>query len=368
MTKKKKIAIVGTNGIPAQYGGFETLVENLTLSLSNEYQFVIYCSKNQKTRIKTHNNSTLKYIPLRANGWQSIFYDSISLFLGVISCDAILYLGPGAGFIMPFINLFGKKTIINHGGLNEWERTKYTKFERFVAKAGHSIGAKFASCNITDNNLLRDSIKRSFGQESIVIRYGGDHTSLIKPNNELRSKYPFLSGEYFVNVSRAQIDNNLHIVLNAFTKMSTKKIVMISNWQVSEYGQKLKREYYGKYENIILLDAIYDKTILDTIRGNAHAYIHSHSYCGTSPSLVEAMSLGLPIICYDIPTNHETTHNKAIYFSSSDELISQIMELDEDSLTLLRNTMKQIATDHYTWSHICSLYSNVFMNPNQQSL
>lgn len=356
---KKKVAIVGTNGIPAQYGGFETLVENITLYLSNSYDFKIYCSKTQNSRIPYFNNSRLVYVPLKANGWQSIIYDIITLCNAAVTSDIILYLGPGAGFILPIINIFGKKTIINHGGLNEWERKKYSKLERLIAKLGHKIGSTYALHNITDNFVLRQSILKSFKMDSHVIRYGGNHSTKVILNNILIEKYPFLKYEYYVNVSRAQIDNNLHIVLDAFKHNKERNLIMVSNWNISDYGRTLKDEYHNKYSNIILLNAIYDKSEINAIRGNAIAYIHSHSYCGTSPSLVEAMSLGLPIISFDVPTNHETTLDKAIYFKNSLELNEILNTLSKDKLLELSEKMKNIAEKEYTWEKIAKQYSEL---------
>jgi len=357
---KKKIAIVGTNGIPASYGGYETLVENLTLHLNNKYDFTVYCSKKQKTRIKNFNGAKLKNIPLSANGWQSIIYDIITLIDASFKADVILYLGPGAGFVLPLIKIFNKNIIVNHGGLNEWEREKYSKFNRIIAKLGHKTAAKTAKINITDNNILKESIKQSFNANSVVIRYGGDHTQSLKPSDKMLVKYPFLQSEYYINVSRAQIDNNLHLVLKSFESLPDKLLIMISNWSISEYGKSLKDKYQNKYSNIILLDAIYDREEIDTLRSNSFAYIHSHSYCGTSPSLVEAMSLGLPIISFDVPTNRETTKNKALFFVDDQSLVKLIDGIDKDTVVQVGHEMREIAEKEYKWSLISNQYSELF--------
>lgn len=156
---KRKVAIVGTNGIPARYGGYETLTEYLTKYLSTEFEFTVYCSKVQPKLFKKYNDSKLIYLPLKANGLQSIFYDIFTLFHAAIYSDVILYLGPGAGFAVPILKVFFRgKILVNHGGLNEWEREKYSGLQRFVAKMGHKYSSKFATCNIADNHLLKNSL------------------------------------------------------------------------------------------------------------------------------------------------------------------------------------------------------------------
>lgn len=361
-SNKIKVAIVGTNGIPARYGGYETLADYLTKYLFNEYDFTVYCSKTQPKLHKNYNGSNLVYLPLKANGWQSLLYDIVTLFHSAFSSDVILYLGPGAGFVVPFLRLFNVKVIVNHGGLNEWEREKYSPFQRFVAKMGHKYAAKFATYNIADNILLKESIKRTFGVDSCVIRYGGDNAKSVEVDNDLENKYPFLGKEYFVNVSRAQIDNNLHLVLEAFKNTPEKILVMVSNWSISSYGINLKNEYRNKYTNIILLDAVYEPKEINAIRGNAVAYIHSHSYCGTSPSLVEAMSLGLPIISFEVPTNKETTQGQAFFFSNSSELQNLIITVTKEDLTANGNSMKMIAAKEYTWQVISAQYASLIQD------
>ncbi len=360
MNKRKTITIVGTNGIPAKYGGYETLVEHLTNHLSAQYNFVVFCSKDQRPKLLSHNSSKLIYIPLRANGWQSIFYDIITLIYAAFIGDVILYLGPGAGYFVPFIKLFKSNIIINHGGLNEWKREKYSRFQKLIAKLGHKYGARYATSNIADNELLRKSIKDEFGEDSYVIRYGGNHA--IKPviTDDIELKYPFLKQAYYVNVSRAQVDNNLHVVLSAFSKMPDKLLVIVSNWNISEYGRGLKTEYKDRFKNLILLDAIYNIVEINSIRAYAKVYIHSHSYCGTSPSLVEAMSLKLPILSFDVPTNRETTQNKAIYFSDTEDLILKLKNITQAELSILSDKMFEIANENYRWENICSQYTELF--------
>lgn len=357
---KRKVAIVGTNGIPARYGGYETLAEYLTKYLSDEFDFTIYCSKAQTRLYKEYNASKLKYLPLKANGWKGIIYDIVTLSHAAIYSDVILYLGPGAGFMVPILKLFGKPIIVNHGGLNEWEREKYSAFQKLIAKLGHKYAAKYATYNIADNLLLRHSIKKSFGVDARIIRYGGDHAINVKIDTDLANKYPFIRDRYFVNVSRAQIDNNLHLVLEAFKSTPQKTLVMVSNWSVSNYGIELKKEYKNKYPNIVILDAVYEHKEINAIRGNASAYIHSHSYCGTSPSLVEAMSLGLPILSFDVPTNRETTNEKAFFFKNVDDLQNLIKTVSEIDLTYNGIEMKTIADMEYTWHSISTKYADLF--------
>lgn len=361
MANKKKIHIVGTHGVPAKYGGFETLADFLCQYLKDDYELTVYCNAHKyPNKEKDYYGAKLKYLKLEANGFKGIFYDLITYIQALFTADVILYLSPvGSGFMTPLKYLMGKKVIVNHGGLNEWEREKLNVVQKIWAKFNHRIAAKFADINIADNLIYQKSIKDTFNADSNVIRYGGDHVNKIDSNNiNFIKKYPFVNNAYAVSVSRAQLDNNIHLVLEAFENFNTYKIVLISNWNISKYGIDLK-EKYCKHPNMILLDAIYDKEELDYLRGNALVYIHSHSRCGTAPSLVEAMCLKNAIISFDVPTNRETTQNKAIFFSSASSLEEELNKFSLKDLELNKEKMYEIASKEYTWKSISNQYRTI---------
>lgn len=361
MKKKLKVHIVGTHGVPAKYGGFETLADFLCQNLQNDFDFTVYCNANKyKSKVQTYFGARLKYLKLDASGVQGIIYDLITYIYALFTAEIILYLSPvGSGFITPLRFFFKTKVIVNHGGLNEWDREKLNGFQKRWAKFNHRIAAKFSNVNIADNFLYQESLKDSFNASSVVIRYGGDHVQKIEVNDtRFVEKYPFTKDDYAVSVSRAQIDNNLHLVLEAFESFKVYKVVLVANWSVSKYGVDLK-EKYKNHPNMILLDGIYDKEELDYVRGNAKVYIHSHSRCGTAPSLVEAMCLKNAIVSYDVPTNRETTKNKALYFSDSESLRDVLNSLTTQVIQKNETEMFEISQKEYSWNVIAKLYKEV---------
>lgn len=357
---KNMIAIAGTAGLPAAYGGFETLAENLVAHLGDRYDFTVYCKRTPRGKRKARClGARLVYIPFHSNGWQSLPYDILSLMHAFFTADVILYLGPVAGMVMPFGRLFRKTIIVNFGGLNEWEREKLNPLERKYMLLSCRLCARFATIAIADNFILQKSIENTFGIKAIVIRYGGDHVRAPEHDFLPGTKYPFLSEPYFVSVARAQVDNNLHVLIDAFKGLPDKKLVLISNWSVSKYGRKLY-EANRNIPNLFLLPAIYDPTELNYLRTKASAYIHSHSYCGTAPSLVEAICLGLPIISWDVPTNRETTQGHALFFNSLESLQELINKVTEGDLDSVRVALRPLAANEYTWDRICRQYAALF--------
>ena len=128
-------------------------------------------------------------------------------------------------------------------------------------------------------------------------------------------------------------------------------LAVVGNWDGSQYGRELKKRY-GEISGYYLIDALYEPERLNALRSNCHLYIHGHSAGGTNPSLVEAMSLGLPVIAYDIPYNRATTENRALYFKDSNDLSRTVQNITEPERQKISRAMKQIATTRYTWHHI----------------
>lgn len=356
---RKKVAIIGTNGLPPKYGGFETMTNYLTKFKNDEFQFFVFCGNTPKSQqLIEYNGAKLIYLPFNSNGFQSIIYDIVSIIISWFKYDALIILGTPGSIILIFLNLFKKtKTIINFGGL-EWKRNKWNFLIRKYLKLSERIGVKYSSIVVADNQSFCYYINNEYNIKAELIEYGGDHVSIIKPTIELKEKYIFLNDNYFVSVSRAQKDNNLHILLDAFSKMPDKKLVLVSNWDKFEYGRNLKSKY-SNFRNIFIVDAIYDLSILDVIRSNAQAYIHSHKFCGTAPSLVEAMNLGLAIISYNSDTNIHTTENCAKFFNNSNELVKIINSINDNELNMMSKTMKKIAKKRYTWEIISNKYSKL---------
>jgi glycosyltransferase involved in cell wall biosynthesis len=134
--------------------------------------------------------------------------------------------------------------------------------------------------------------------------------------------------------------------------------VIVGNWSNSKYGENIKIKYSNN-ANLILLDAIYDRNILDVLRSNCTIYIHGHSAGGTNPSLAEAMFLGLPIFAYASGYNEYTTENRAIYFKDSDELFQLVNNRQELDLKRVGLDLKEIADREYRWSIIADKYQKI---------
>ena len=361
----KRISIIGSAGIPAKYGGFETLAENLVKHLSSKYEITVFCSsKLYDEKRKTYLGANLCYLNFKPNGFQSIIYDVLSILKSIKFADIILCLGVSGAIIFPFIRLFSKKKIVvNIDGL-EWKRDKWNMQTKFFLKFCENLSVRFSDAVIADNRCIEEYVSQTYNKKSILIEYGGDQAKRIDFTRDTKLRYPFLVDErYAFSVCRIEPENNLHIILEAFSKYSELNIVIVGNWSSSKYGLNLKSKYgNGKYHNIFLLEPIYEINTLNQLRSNCYLYIHGHSAGGTNPSLVEAMFSGVPILAYDVCYNRETTKYKALYFTSSEDIIQTLSNIDDNKLIQLANDLLLVAKKRYTWETIVAKYSELFEN------
>lgn len=359
--KKIRVGIIGTNGLPGKYGGWDQLVNHLTLNLRNRFNFLVYTSYyNAEPGLMEYNGAKLKIVRLKANGIQSIVYDMVSIFHACFNCDVLFICGTSGCIFLPFFRLFGKTIILNPDGL-EWKRKKWSKPVKWFLKLSENFGIRFSHYVISDNRRISEYIKDTYKIEARLIEYGGDQVLKIPLSPENEYKYGIKSGEYAFKVCRIEPENNIHTILEAF-KGSALKLVIVGNWNYSSYGQDLKSQY-SSYSNMKLLDPIYEQGALDQLRSNCGLYVHGHTVGGTNPSLVEAMNLKLFIIAYDVDFNIETTEGSALYFKSVDELRSLVaaFEKDEINVQTYKEAMVSIAKRRYTWELITEKYSDVFI-------
>jgi len=350
-----KIAIIGTVGVPASYGGFETLVENLIEDDTSDY--TVYCSGlHYSEQIETYKNARLIYLPFRANGFQSIIYDIVSTLHALWSgYRNFLILGTSGAGILPLVRLFfpNVKIVINIDGL-EWKRQKWKGFAKRFLRVSECLAVRFSTIVVADNEAITKYVEANYNRSCETIAYGGDH-AVIDTAVAQGTECPYDTGPYAFALCRIEPENNVHMILEAFATAKLN-LIFVGNWQASDYGRDLLRRY-SNVSNIELVKPIYDLETLAYYRRNCEVYVHGHSAGGTNPSLVEMMHFDKPIVAFDCVYNRATLEGLGFYFSSVSTL-SHIVEEGE-----FRNegvNFGDIARRRYTWSIVRTQYRELF--------
>jgi glycosyltransferase involved in cell wall biosynthesis/GT2 family glycosyltransferase len=350
-----RVAIIGTVGIPARYGGFETLAEQLAEHADSSLQITVYCSKKAyPMSSNTYKRANLVYLSLDANGVQSIFYDILSILHAIKRNDVLLILGVSGTIILPFVRLMFpfRKIITNIDGL-EWKRDKWNSSARRFLKYSESLAIHYSDQVIADNQAIRQYVIETYGTNPKLIAYGANHCETPSPPDSR-----FAEGSYDFTVCRIEPENNIHLILQAYASMPDEKLVIVGNWQISEYGIQLRKQYTA-HPQIYLLDPIYDLFELNKLRKHCRYYLHGHSAGGTNPSLVEAMYLNRNIIAFDVSYNRETTEQKATYFKNAQDLVAIVKSKSVNNALI----NAEIANKRYTWSVIAKQYDALYLTP-----
>lgn len=351
MSRKIKISIIGSVGIPAQYGGFETLAEQLCKNMVNFFRITVFCSRKiyslqeRKTPVKYAKRVFLNN---NANGISSIVYDLKGILKSIRKSEIILVLGGSAGIFFPLIHLIkGKTKIIFHPDGLEWKRKKWNILIRNFLMLSINTACRFSDKIILDNQaLLKYYLK--YKSKTVLIPYGGDQFNYNPHKNS--------NTNYWLTIARAEPENNLDMICKVFQKLKDENLIIISNWQDSNYG-KLLMQNIKNYSNIRLLPAIYDIKILSEYLSNCKGYIHGHSSGGTNPSLVTAMWIKKPLICHDNEFNRSTTMDKCFYFKSEFDLFNRINK----KKIVANPELFKIAKEQYTWQLISNMYRDIFI-------
>lgn len=349
-----KISIIGTQGIPARYGGFETLAQNLVENLLEKYEFIVACSVctiNPKDQAKYSNIAKIIHIPLKANGLQSVFYDLISILVLAPKSDIVLILGCSAGLFLPIFKIFfpGKVFIINPDGV-EWIRSKWNRIVRLYLKISTKTALQAADSIIIDNPALLRHINYKYRSKLVEIAYGGNQYGDYEENSNKERD------NFWLTISRSVPENNLELIASVFKNYPSETWVLICNFNDSAFGKKFYRRYH-EIPNIKLIAQTYDKQEIAEYLTKCKGYIHGHSAGGTNPSLVSAMFYCNLIICHNNEFNRYTTRNKVEYFSNETELAILI-----NSYTGIKKKKKLSIEllNEYRWETISNKYNNLF--------
>jgi glycosyltransferase involved in cell wall biosynthesis len=351
-----KLAIIGTVGVPSCYGGFETMAENLVVHAQSsrpDVRLTVWCSAvGMQVRPPRFKHADLRYIPLKANGVQSILYDVVSLLDAIrTGHDRILLLGVSGALVLPLIRLISRARVATNIDGIEWRRSKWSGPARVFLRASEWAAVRFSHTVIADNKAIADYVRNRYGRECLVIAYGGDHAVAPGADGAVPTCLP---ARYALALCRIEPENNVHLILEAWSKLDTP-LVFVGNWSGSAYGRDLKSRFKDK-PNLHLLDPIYEPGALKTVRSRAALYVHGHSAGGTNPSLVEMMHFGVPVLAYDCAFNRETTENKALYFETSNELVELVRNLTPAEAARIGADMLEIARRRYTWDRIGEAY------------
>ncbi len=382
--EERNVFIIGSNGIPAKYGGFETFVENLTAKkVSNNIKYHVACIGNDNSEFE-YNNSRCFNIKLPNIGpAKAEYYDLIALERTIkyikknnIQKPIVYILGTGVGLFIRFyknrLHKLGAKVYVNPDGC-EWKRAKWNFILKKFFKVCESKMAKHADLLICDAINMEKYIKeeyKKYNPKTKFIAYGSELEQTSKVNklvNWCLEKH-VKRNEYYLIVGRFVPENNYETMIREFMKSNTKKdLVIITNVEKNKFYEELKQKTnFDKDKRIKFVGTVYDDELLTLIRKNAYAYLHGHEVGGTNPSLLEALAVTDLNLLLDVGFNKEVADNGALYWSKEEnnlsKLINKIEKISKKEREKYSENAKNRIRGQYNWHEIIKKYEETFEN------
>ena len=379
----KNVFIIGSKGIPAKYGGFETFVEKLTeQQKSKEIKYHVSCLA-EDTREFQHNGARCFNVKVPNIGAaKAVYYDIAALKVCIKYIkenkveNPIIYIlacriGPFIGFYKRQLNKLGVSLFVNPDG-HEWKRGKWNAAIRQYWKISERLMVKHADLLICDSVNIEKYIKddyKKYNPKTTFIAYGADtersklddnDTTLLNwyKENGVREK------KYYLVVGRFVPENNYETMITEFMKSNTKKdFVLITNVEHNKFYNQLKEKTgFDKDTRIKFVGTVYDQELLKKIRENAYGYVQGHEVGGTNPSLLEALANTDLNLLLDVGFNREVGGDGALYFSKEDGCLANLInnELYEEKISMLGNQAKKRIENEYSWSNIVYKYETLF--------
>ncbi len=363
-----KIALVGTRGIPAKYGGFETFAEEISSRLvKNGYDVSVQCDNNSYYK-DTFNGIKLIFSTVTKSDHPLKYYFE-GFRWGMKNSDVILA-ASAAGSIFYFLNIFkGIPVITNPDGL-EYYRQKWSPLKKMYLKISEVLAIRLSDYIVADSEEIKKHLCLSYRHAERKIRVIEYGTSINDEKDfEVIKKYNINHYDYYLVVSRLEPENNLHVIIDGFMKARTDSLlVIVGNLIDNQYVRSLTSKNYS--ERVRFLGGIYDKRELNPIRFSCKAYIHGHSVGGTNPSLLEAMGSRNIILTHDNKFNREVTANSQFYFSNANQVkegINCIEQLGKDEIEKYKESSLKMIIGKYNWDNILKKYMDFFREINLDS-
>ncbi len=358
-----KITILGTRGIPANHGGFETFAEKLALYLvAKKWDVTVYCqgSLGEKPGVDFWNGVRLVHVPIsREDALGTILFDLKSTWMASKEGGLLLTLGYNTAAFSFLYRLKGIKNLMNMDGI-EWKRQKWSLPQKIWLYLNERLGCWFADHLIADHPIIADHLATRVSREKIsVITYGGNPVTNADP--EFIKSFGLAPGGYALVIARPNIDNSILEIVTAFSSRQRHlRLVVLGDYdaEASPYHRQVL-EAAGP--EVLFAGGIYEKPKVEALRFFAKLFIHGNRIGGTSPTLVESLAVGNPVLSYDSALNRWVAGEGALYFTDGadcEKKLSQLLDNGELLAKMGRASRERFHAE-FSWDKVLGSYEEL---------
>ena len=361
--RQRTLRILGTRGVPAAHGGFETFAEYLSLYLVRQgWRAAVYCQAEGNGPIVEDRWQGVERvcIPVAHPGpWGTVIFDWKAIRHAAVHRDLCLTLGYNTAAFCALLRFKGIPNVINMDGL-EWARSKWGPLAKTWLYVNERLGCRLADHLVTDHPVIAQRLRRFVPAGKIaMIPYGADSVrdTPTGPVIELGLE----PGRYLTLIARPEPENSVLEMVRGFSqKRRNLCLAVIGDYDVKSvaYHRAVKA---AASDEVRFLGPIYDKDVLQTLRFHSWAYVHGHQVGGTNPSLVEAMGAGNAVLARDNKFNRWVAGPTARYFSQSEDFARQLADLCDapEIMSELQNGSVARFEEAYTWPNVLAEYEQL---------
>lgn len=363
MSEKPTVRILGTHGVPANYGGFETAAENVAKYLvANGWRVVVYCQVEGVGHLYEDIWEGIERvnIPVPNEGWIGTSrFDLISIKHASQFKDVCLTFGYNTAIFNVWQRVKRIPNVINMDGI-EWSRERWGKLRQAILYTNERIACYVGNTLIADHpDIHTYLLTRAAGRKIETITYGAHPIADV--GSSACAAHDVTPGKYLTLIARPIPENSILEIVKGFTARERDvDLLILGNYNPA------KDDYHAAVVNaandrVKFPGGIYDPEVVQQLRFNSIGYLHGHTVGGTNPSLVEALAAGNPVIAHKNPYNQWVAKGAALYFSDSlqvDQALTRLIN-DPDLAAQMGAAAKSRHLEEFTWEHVAGQYEAV---------
>ncbi|MCO6184854.1 DUF1972 domain-containing protein [Rhizobium sp. L1K21] len=362
------INILGIRGIPAAHGGFETFAARFAPWLVERgHTVTVYCQEDDGEAgpwVDTWQGIERVHFRPRREGAKGTMEFDLACVKHVLDRPGVdLVLGYNTAVFNILERFKGRKIAMNMDGI-EWKRAKWSLPAKIWFFLNEIAGANLCSVPIADHPEIAKHVKKRCLKTPVMIPYGSDE--IVEAPSEPLAALGVEPGKYLISIARIEPENSILEMVQAFSSLNVdaKCVVLGKLFDDVAYHRAVKA---AAGPNVIFPGAIYDQSIVSSLRYHARAYLHGHQVGGTNPSLVEALGAGNAVIAHDNRFNRWVAGDKQFYFASTEEAASRMMEVFEDdqAVEAARSAARARHAEEFRWEKVLKAYESALLKLEQ---
>ena len=362
--KQKKLRILGTRGVPAAHGGFETFAEHLAPFLVDRgWNVTVYCQEDGNGPVFEDDWRGVRRVrmPVETTGAAgTIVFDWKSTLHASGETGLVLTLGYNTAVFCAMYRLKRLKNVINMDGV-EWRRQKWGAVAKTWFWLNDWAGCWLGSHLVADHPEIKKHLATRVSINKItMIPYGSDQVDAA--DSSLISAYGLSPGNYAILIARAEPENSILEVVKAWSRKPRGcKLVVLGKYDPVHAYQRAVQS--AASDEVIFPGAIYEKSIVQSLRFHSRFYVHGHQVGGTNPSLVESLGAGNAVLAHDNTYNRWVAGDAAEYFKDESTCDTAISRMLDDTVTVVRmqaESRKRHAAE-FTWQKVLADYENLLL-------